>query len=538
MKIALCQINPTVGAFKENKELIIRNYMESLENGADLVVFPEMSVTGYPIADLLYEDGFINNNMIVLEEISSKTTKPMILGYVYEQKGRLYNSAAVCINGKQAFRYDKILLPTYDVFDEHRYFTPGEKLGLFNIKIDNEEQVIGLQICEDLWDNDYDRKISDELCNAGASFIINISASPYHRMKFNERIDLIKKKVNNIKRPIYYCNLVGAQDELIFDGESIAVNSDGKLVGLGKKFSEEIIYIDSNVDLVISDPKIDKYSEMYNALVLGIQDYFYKTFHSEAVIGLSGGIDSSLVACLATDALGSDKVHGVSMPSKISSDHSKDDAKQLAINLNIDFRSISIGKIVDEYDDTLKNQFIGVKKNVAEENIQARIRGDILMALSNKYNWLVLSTGNKTEMALGYCTLYGDMSGGLSVISDLSKEDVYALAHKINSIAGYDRIPKNCIEKLPSAELSEGQFDPFDYKIVSPLVDRIIEDCESPSNLIDDGFDPELVYDIYNRIKINEYKRRQAAPGLRISSKAFGIGRRIPIVNHYKYQEE
>ena len=538
MKIALCQINPTVGAFKENKELIIRNYMESLENGADIVVFPEMSVTGYPIADLLYEDGFINNNMIVLDEISSITTKPMILGYVYEQKGRLYNSAAVCINGKQAFRYDKILLPTYDVFDEDRYFTPGEELGLFKINIDNEEQVIGLQICEDLWDNEYDRKISDELCKAGASFIINISASPYHRMKFNERIDLIKKKVNNIKKPIYYCNLVGAQDELIFDGESIAVNSDGKLIGLGKKFSEEIIYIDSNTDLVISDPKIDKYSEMYNALVLGIQDYFSKTFHYEAVIGLSGGIDSSLVACLATDALGSDKVHGVSMPSKISSDHSKDDAKQLAINLNIDFRSISIRKIVDEYDDTLKNQFIGVKKNVAEENIQARIRGDILMALSNKYNWLVLSTGNKTEMALGYCTLYGDMSGGLSVISDLSKEDVYALAHKINSIAGYDRIPKNCIEKLPSAELSEGQFDPFDYKIVSPLVDRIIEDCESPSSLIDDGFDPQLVYDIYNRIKINEYKRRQAAPGLRISSKAFGIGRRIPIVNHYKYQEE
>jgi len=538
MKIALCQINPTVGAFKENKELILRNYMESLDCGADLVVFPEMSITGYPISDLLYEDGFVDQNMIILDEIISKTTKPMIIGYVHQEEGRLFNSAAVCLNGKFFFRYDKILLPTYDVFDEDRYFSPGKELGLFEIDINNKQMVIGLQICEDLWDHEYDRKISDELSKSGASFIVNISASPYHSLKFNERIELIKNKVNKIKKPIYYCNLVGAQDELIFDGESIGVSSDGKLVGLGKKFSEDIIYIDSNSDLSIPKPKIDRYSEVYNALVLGVRDYFHKTFHSEAIIGLSGGIDSSIVACIATDALGSDKVHGVSLPSIISSNHSKSDAKDLASNLNIDFRSISIGSIVDKYEETLKNEFLGTEKNVAEENIQARIRGDILMALSNKYNWLVLSTGNKTEMALGYCTLYGDMSGGLSVISDLSKDDVYALAHKINAIAGYDRIPKNCIDKLPSAELSEGQFDPFDYKIVSPLVDRIIEDCESPFTLIQDGYDSQLVYDIYNRIKVNEYKRRQAAPGLRISSKAFGVGRRIPIVNHYKYQEE
>ena len=538
MKIALCQINPTVGAFKNNKELILHNYFESLDNGADLVVFPEMSITGYPISDLLYEDGFVDQNMIILDEIISKSTKPIVIGYIHQEEGRLFNSAAVCSNGKILFRYDKILLPTYDVFDEDRYFSPGKELGLFKIDINNKQIVIGLQICEDLWDHEYDRKISDELSKSGASFIINISASPYHSLKFNERIELIKNKVNKIKKPIYYCNLVGAQDELIFDGESIGINSHGKLVGLGKKFLEDIIYINTNSKTLIPEPKIDRYSEIYNALVLGVRDYFHKTFHSEAVVGLSGGIDSSLVACIATDALGVDKVHGVSLPSIISSDHSKSDAKNLASNLNIDFRSISIGSIVGEYEDTLKNEFRGTKKNVAEENIQARIRGDILMALSNKYNWLVLSTGNKTEMALGYCTLYGDMSGGLSVISDLSKDDVYALAYKINSIAGYDRIPENCINKLPSAELSEGQFDPFDYKIVSPLVDRIIEDCESPFTLIEDGYDAQLVYDIYNRIKINEYKRRQAAPGLRISCKAFGVGRRVPIVNHYKYQEE
>ena len=538
MKIALCQINPTVGAFKENKELILRNYTESLDNGADLVVFPEMSITGYPISDLLYEDGFIDQNMTILDEIISNSTKPLIIGYVHQKEGKLFNSAAVCLDGKLLFRYDKILLPTYDVFDEERYFSPGKELGLFEIDINNKQMVIGLQICEDLWDHEYDRKISDELSKSGASYIINISASPYHGLKFNERIELIKNKVNKIKKPIYYCNLVGAQDELIFDGESLGISGKGELVGLGKKFSEDIIYINSNSETAIPKPKIDRYSEIYNALVLGVRDYFRKTFHSEAVIGLSGGIDSSLVACIAADALGSDKVHGISLPSIISSDHSKSDAKDLASNLNINFRSISIESIVDEYEDTLKNEFRGMEKNVAEENIQARIRGNILMALSNKYNWLVLSTGNKTEMALGYCTLYGDMSGGLSVISDLSKDDVYALANKINSMAGYDRIPKNCINKLPSAELSEGQIDPFDYKIVSPLVERIIEDCESPITLIEDGYDSQLVYDIYNRIKVNEYKRRQAAPGLRISSKAFGVGRRIPIVNHYRYQEE
>ena len=538
MKIALCQINPTVGAFKENKELILRNYIESLDNGADLVVFPEMSITGYPISDLLYEDGFVNQNMIILDEIISNSTKPLIIGYVHQKEGELFNSAAVCLDGKLLFRYDKILLPTYDVFDEERYFSPGKELGLFEIGINNKQMVIGLQICEDLWDHEYDRKISDELSKSGASYIINISASPYHGLKFNERMELIKNKVNKIKKPIYYCNLVGGQDELIFDGESLGISSKGELVGLGKKFSEDIIYINSNSETPIPKPEIDRYSEIYNALVLGVRDYFRKTFHSEAVIGLSGGIDSSLVACIAADALSPDKVHGVSLPSIISSDHSKSDAKDLASNLNINFRSISIESIVDEYEDTLKNEFRGMEKNVAEENIQARIRGNLLMALSNKYNWLVLSTGNKTEMALGYCTLYGDMSGGLSVISDLSKDDVYALANKINSIAGYDRIPKNCINKLPSAELSEGQIDPFDYKIVSPLVERIIEDCESPITLIEDGYDSQLVYDIYNRIKVNEYKRRQAAPGLRISSKAFGVGRRIPIVNHYRYQEE
>ncbi|HBN44947.1 MAG TPA: NAD(+) synthase, partial [Candidatus Marinimicrobia bacterium] len=275
-------------------------------------------------------------------------------------------------------------------------------------------------------------------------------------------------------------------------------------------------------------------AELYDALVLGVKDYFRKTGHHEAVIGLSGGIDSSLVACIAVDALGAENVHGVSMPSVYSSEHSKDDAHALAENLGIDYRSISIEDAVDQFETTLKPHFSDQEKNVAEENIQARVRGNLLMALSNKHHWLVLSTGNKTELALGYCTLYGDMSGGLAVISDLSKVDVYGVSKWVNKHAGFERIPENCITKPPSAELAPGQVDPFDYDIVSPLVEAIVEERKSPAQLAAEGYEKELVKDLYQKIRVNEYKRRQAAPGLRVTKKAFGTGRRMPIVNHYK----
>jgi NAD+ synthase (glutamine-hydrolysing) len=533
MKIALCQINPTVGAFKDNKNLILSNYREAVKHGAELVVFPEMVITGYPIADLLYEDGFVRENMAILAEITSQATIPLVVGHVHGENGHLYNSAALCVDGKQLFRYDKILLPTYDVFDEDRYFTAGSELGICKVDIGGQEVKLGLQICEDLWDEDYDRKVTAELQQAGAAFVVNISASPYHLLRLKERLRFIQNKAQSTGLPFFYCNLVGAQDELIFDGQSLAVNDTGELIGLGAIFSEDIIHIDTDAERKISLPADNREGELYSGLVLGVRDYFKKTGHKEAVIGLSGGIDSSLVACIATDALGKEHVHGVSMPSRFSSDHSKVDAQQLAENLGFDFRSITIQGIVSEYDHALGPHFDGSESNVAEENVQARTRGNLLMALSNKFNWLVLSTGNKTEMALGYCTLYGDMSGGLAVISDLSKTDVYALANWVNNVAGQDRIPANCIEKPPSAELAPEQVDPFDYDIVSPLVDRIIENRESPAALIKDGVDPDLVHDIYRRITINEYKRRQAAPGLRVSSKAFGLGRRIPIVNHF-----
>ncbi len=534
MKIALCQVNPAVGALEANKDLILDHYRKAVENGADLVVFPEMVITGYPIADLLYENGFVDENMAVLGEIAGQTTVHLILGYIHKENGRLYNSVAVCVNAEQIYRYDKILLPTYDVFDEDRYFTAGTELGLCELEIAGQNIKLGLETCEDLWDDEYDFKVSAELTKSGADFIVNISASPYHELRLQERLGLIQNKVRETGIPFYYCNLVGAQDELIFDGQSLAVNGNGDVIGFGTIFSEEIIYVDSETANTVDLPEEDREGEMYHALVLGVKDYFKKTGHQEAVIGLSGGIDSSLVACIAVDALGKENVHGVSMPSVFSSRHSKDDARQLADNLGIDYHSIPIPDIVDEYEKTLLPHFERTERNVAEENIQARVRGNLLMALSNKHHWLVLSTGNKTELALGYCTLYGDMSGGLAVISDLSKTDVYGLSRWVNQHAGIERIPKNCITKPPSAELAPDQVDPFDYDVVSPLVDSIVEERKSPAQLAAEGYDKELVNSLYQKIRINEYKRRQAAPGIRVTKKAFGTGRRMPIVNHYR----
>ena len=534
MKIALCQVNPTVGALDANKNLILDNYRKAVDNSAELVVFPEMVITGYPIADLLYENGFVDENMTILGDIAALSTIPLILGYIHKENGNLFNSAAVCVDGKQINRYDKILLPTYDVFDEDRYFRTGTELGLCEVEIAGEKIKIGLEICEDLWDDEYEFKVSAELAKSGADCIVNISASPYHELRLQERLELIQIKVRKTGIPFYYCNLVGAQDELVFDGQSLAINSQGNIIGYGPRFEERIIYLETEYSDEVELPEEDREGEMYSALVLGVKDYFKKTGHKEAVIGLSGGIDSSLVACIAADALGKENVHGVSMPSVFSSGHSKTDAQQLGETLGIDYRTIAIPDIVDEYEKTLHSQFAGKDRNVAEENIQARIRGNLLMALSNKLNWIVLSTGNKTELALGYCTLYGDMSGGLAVISDLSKTDVYELSKWVNRQAGTDRIPVNCIDKPPSAELSPDQVDPFDYDIVSPLVDLIVEERKSPAQLIERGYDRDLVVDIYQKIRINEYKRRQAAPGIRVTKKAFGTGRRMPIVNHYR----
>ncbi len=533
MKIAICQINPTMGDFPGNRDKILSFYREAVEKGADLIVFPEMVITGYPPQDLLLERDFVQENVEILEDISNQVTVPAILGYIREEKSALYNSGAVCANGTVIYTYDKILLPTYDIFDEDRYFTPGKTQGVFELELNGKRRKIGIQICEDLWDHDYECKVTNLQKRAGAEVIINISASPYHDAQLQERTALIEEKVHENKIPFLYCNLVGAQDELIFDGGSLAYDGDGTLIGQGKFFEEDILIVDLDASKSQEMFHVPREEMMYNALCLGVQDYFRKTGHADAVIGLSGGIDSALVACIAADALGAEHVHGISLPSKFSSDHSLVDACTLSENLGIHYQTITIEDTVTVYETVLEPLFEGKERNAAEENVQARIRGNILMALSNKFGWLVLSTGNKTELALGYCTLYGDMSGGLCVISDISKTDVYALSRWINQSGGCDRIPESCLTKPPSAELAPDQVDPFDYEVVSPLVDAIIEKRESPKDLVKNGADKTIVNDLYHRIRINEYKRRQAAPGLRVSSKAFGTGRRIPIVNHF-----
>ena len=533
MKIALCQINPTVGAINQNKKIILETYSRAIDLKADVIVFPELAIIGYPPQDILLRDRFIINAQNALNEIAQKSTIPVILGNTLIEHNKLYNCAFICENGEIVSHYKKRLLPTYDVFDEARYFAAGNKHCIVELAIDGKNTKIGLQICEDLWDKNYSCDLAKELKESGAEIIINISASPYRVDKLLDRCELIQTKAKDNSIPYIYCNLVGAQDELIFDGQSLAYNENGQLIAQGKSFEEEIVMVDFSLNKPMNLKVLQREEKIYNALVLGVKDYFKKTNHSEAVIGLSGGIDSSLTASIAVDALGKENVHGVSMPSKFSSQHSKDDAKLLSENLGVDYRTISIESIVSSFEQSLKASYNGSESGVAEENIQARARGSIIMALSNKFNWLVLSTGNKTELAMGYCTLYGDMNGGLAVISDLSKADVYALSKWVNKNAGFERIPLSSIEKPPSAELRPEQVDPFDYDVVSPLVSSLIDDEKSPSELIKEGADPELVKDISSRIRINEYKRRQAAPGLKVTSKAFGMGRRVPIINQY-----
>ena len=533
MKISLCQINPTVGAIDRNVDLIMKWYQKAVAAGAELTVFPELVLVGYPPQDLLLRRRFINKAEMALKSIAEKTTVPMIIGNPLRENGELYNCAFVCSNGEITGHYKKRLLPTYDVFDEDRYFTSGESMEVIEVRFGDSLVKIGMQICEDLWDEDYACNLAKSLKEKGAECIVNISASPYRVGRLADRSKLIVSKVTETALPFFYCNIVGAQDELIFDGQSLAYDGKGNLIGQGSAFEEDIVLVDLENPVPIQLKISEREQKIYNALVLGVRDYFRKTGYKKAVLGLSGGIDSSLTGCIAVDALGPNNVHGVSMPSRYSSDHSRDDAKTLAKNLGIDYRTISIESIIGEFDESLEESFNGSETGVAEENIQARVRGSLLMALSNKFNWLVLSTGNKTELAMGYCTLYGDMNGGLAVISDLSKTDVYALSRWVNEEAGSERIPVNSIEKPPSAELRPDQVDPFDYDVVSPLVSALIEDEKSPTELMAEGADQELVKDISRRIRINEYKRRQAAPGLRVTSKAFGIGRRVPIVNQF-----
>jgi len=551
----MAQINSTVGDLEGNVLKIKNTLAEAKGFGADLVLFPELAVTGYPPQDLLLENGFVEKNKKALEEMIRGNDGDLVgvVGFV-DCKGKdLYNAVAIFAKNKLIGVVYKALLPTYDVFDEDRYFKParGEEIAPVSVTVNGKQVKLGVEVCEDLWDKEYDLKVTDLLVERGAEVVVNISASPFLVGKHLERNRLLKEKAIKNGVPVFYVNLVGGQDELVFDGQSMAVDKTGNLIALGRQFEEDLVITDIDLETGIAQrieaPVHDKTKEMFGALVLGIRDYFVKTGFKKAVVGLSGGIDSSVTACIAVGALGGENVIGVSMPSRFSSDHSRSDAEQLAENLGIYFVKVGIQDVVDGFHKTLDTPLKEIRRHfgvqqkrddeVADENIQPRARGNILMDISNRLKdlkILVLNTGNKTEVALGFCTLYGDMAGGIGALGDVSKLEVYKLAEYVNKKTGKQVIPKSVLEKKPSPELKECQFDPFDFDVVSPLVDEIIENRRSKQDLIDMGYPKQAVEDTYRRVRNSEYKRRQATPSIKITPKAFGIGWKMPMVNKYK----
>jgi NAD+ synthase (glutamine-hydrolysing) len=547
----MAQVNPTVGDLEGNRHIILEYLRRAADAKVDLVAFPEMVMTGYPPLDLLppretrppngdrkpEQEEFVRLNKQYVYDLAKEIGKlTAVVGFVDYDEINLFNAAAVINQGKVKTVIYKSLLPTYDVFDEQRYFTSALVNSPVKIDIQGQEIAVGASVCEDIWDEavGYGVHVVDSLAEQGARLVVNINASPFHKGMRETRLNILKRKAKRLGVPIFYVNMVGGQDELVFDGESLAVDGGGRLIGIGKKFEEDLIIIDIDAHRQMSEttpPLRLAEQEMFDALVLGVRDYFRKTGFAHAYIGLSGGIDSSLVAVIAVTALGNENVTGVSMPSSYSSDHSKSDARVLAENLGIEFITISIEPIFVAYLEQLKQPFKERPADVAEENLQSRIRGGLLMALSNKFGGLVLATGNKTELALGYATLYGDMSGGLEVIGDVSKTEVYALSRYYNQRSGRTIVPESCFTKIPSAELKPDQFDPFDYAMVSPLADDIIENRLSRAELLRKGYDERVVDDCLRRVRFAEYKRRQAAPVIKITKKAFGLGWKMPIVN-------
>ncbi len=536
VNIALAQINPTVGDVAGNLALV-KKFLSEAPPQAEIVVFPECSLPGYPAEDLLFEAPFLAELHQALETLASESVgRWVIVGTVRQEEGRLYNTAAVLHAGKVVAYRDKALLPTYDVFDELRYFTPARQIEPVTLDLASGASLrVGLHICEDLWDQHYDTKVCAILGGAGIDLFLNVSASPFKINRMMERVELARAVASRWHKPYLYCNLVGGQDELVFDGRSLVLDGSGNLALEGAPFEEDLLALSYPVKRAAFAPAAERSraAELRGAIVLGIRDYFRKTGHSEAVVGLSGGIDSSVVAVLAAAALGPDNVLGIAMPSTYSSDASERDARQLAENAGMRLELLPIESLRGAVLETLEPFFKGTDAGVAEENLQARLRGTLLMAVANKRGALLLTTGNKTEVALGYATLYGDMAGALAPIGDVSKSDVYELARHLNEAADGELIPRNVLEKTPSAELAPGQVDPFDYEVVSPLVDELVLNGASDGDLEARGYDPALITRLRGLLVRAEHKRRQAAPSIRVTGKAFGVGRRYPIVNRY-----
>jgi NAD+ synthase (glutamine-hydrolysing) len=545
VKIALGQINPTVGDFSGNAAKIIDFARRAQAAGAALILFPELSVCGYPPRDLVERPAFVAKNRQTLDRIAAETNGiAVICGLVTPARAEtgksVMNSAALLRDGKLAFLQSKMLLPTYDVFDEMRNFAPAGSQELFDFCGNR----MALTICEDAWNDKhfwnkplYGFDPVEALVRAGGNFVLNISASPFWLGKRELRRDMLATIARSDRVPVVMVNQVGGNDSLIFDGSSLVLNREGRIVAQGKSFAEDIVLFDSaTLEGEMHEQIEGEEASAYAALVLGTRDYVRKCGFQQVIVGLSGGIDSALTATIAADAVGRENVIGVGMPGPYSSKGSIDDARSLASNLGIRFELLPISAVCDRYTDVLKGVFAGLKEDVTEENLQSRARGCLLMALSNKFHAIVLSTGNKSELGVGYCTLYGDMVGGLAVISDVPKTLVYRISHYVNSMRPV--IPKASLEKPPSAELRPDQKDSDSlppYDVLDAILEDYIEESHDAVQIAEDrGFDLDLVKRVTRMVDRAEYKRQQAAPGIKISAKAFGYGRRFPIAAMYE----
>lgn len=552
MKIAIAQTDSTVGDIEGNTDRIVRQVECARSAGAGLVVFPELAVFGYPPKDLVLRQDLVEKNVAAVYRIASQCTDTtVVVGYVQPDPSgsgkRSFNAAAVCREGALLCTYAKMLLPTYDVFDETRYFNAGTSVQTVSVPTAETPVRIGLTVCEDLWNDRqfegrrlYNIDPVGRTVAAGAELLINLSASPYRAGIQENREALFAGQIREQGVPLVYVNQVGGNDDLIFDGASLVLDGNGNVIARAKPFAEDLLVVDlaaSGSARIEAYP--DRVSSIRQALVLGVRDYIEKCGFETVVVGISGGVDSAVTAALAAEAVGADRVQGVAMPSRFSSKHSIEDARQLADNLGISFTVISIEGAHHAMEEAVGPFFAkhaSSAPDVAEENIQARIRGNILMALSNKTGSLLLTTGNKSELAVGYCTLYGDMCGGLAVLSDVPKSVVYELARHINASAGYPRIPRHTIEKAPSAELRPNQCDQDTlppYDILDAILEHYVEREISAEGIVSLGFDRPTVEQVIRMVDRSEYKRNQAAVGLKVTSRAFGTGRRMPIAARY-----
>ncbi|MAO89813.1 MAG: NAD+ synthase [Dehalococcoidia bacterium] len=548
MRIALSQINVTVGDIDGNIDRILQRIKSARDLGVNLIAFPELCITGYPPEDLVFKNQFVDDNLTALQSvISASDNICVVIGYIDKDVDAIYNAAAIIEHQTLIGTYRKMVLPNYGVFDEQRYFTPGSEATIFNIN----GVKTAINICEDIWSDKGPIKYQRE---SGSKLLININASPYHRGKREERETLLCKKALENNLAIAYVNLVGGQDELVFDGTSVIVSPEGEVLARASQFSEDNLVFDISLEedrntkkCKVSNFNLEKYSktknkepmddleEVYAALVTGTKDYVKKSGFEKVIVAISGGIDSALVATIAVDALGSENVVGLSMPSRYSSEGSVTDSELLAKNLGIDLLKTSIEPVFSEYLATLKGLFKKAKPNIAEENLQSRTRGTLVMAMSNKFGWLTLTTGNKSEYATGYATLYGDMAGGFAVIKDVPKTLVYKLCNYRNTVN--KAIPIEIIQKPPSAELKPNQLDedslpPYDQ--LDEILKSYVEDDKTYKEIIADSHDKEVVRKVINLVDSSEHKRRQTPPGVKITERNFGRDRRMPIVNRYK----